>query len=221
MSSILNKSLAIQTLLLKNTVMSLKQLRDELNGRSRSSLFRDLKKLDVISSCTHTGQYHTLKKTILFDDDGFWFFHDVGFSQYGTLKETLIQLINRAEAGATHREVKRLCRIDIQKPLTHLIKSGLVCRQLLPHQIYLYVSKDKGKGDDQFHRRLNRQTQNRDRILPPEKTQIEILLEVIRHSGGILNEQVLSIGLRERGIVISHSDVAHVLAYYDIKKNGA
>ena len=39
-------SARIQRLLQANTVMTLKQLRQALNGRSRSSLFRDLKPLD-------------------------------------------------------------------------------------------------------------------------------------------------------------------------------
>lgn len=69
--------------------MSLKQLRSELNDRPRSSLFRDLKKLDLISSYTHTGQYHVLNETGRFDESGLWFFQDVGFSQFGTLKKTI------------------------------------------------------------------------------------------------------------------------------------
>ena len=60
----------IHQLLLKNTIMSLKQLRAELQDRPRSSLFRDLKKLDLISSYTHTGQYHALTRLAKFDDLG-------------------------------------------------------------------------------------------------------------------------------------------------------
>jgi hypothetical protein len=63
-------------------------LRQALNDRPRSSLFRDLKKLDLISRYSHTGQYHALKNMAKFDENGFWFFQDIGFSQYGTLKKT-------------------------------------------------------------------------------------------------------------------------------------
>ena len=54
MKRVLNIAEQIHQLLLKNTIMSLKQLRSELQDRPRSSLFRDLKKLDLISSYTHT-----------------------------------------------------------------------------------------------------------------------------------------------------------------------
>ena len=62
MKRVLNIAEQIHQLLLKNTIMSLKQLRSELQDRPRSSLFRDLKKLDLISSYTHTGQYHALTR---------------------------------------------------------------------------------------------------------------------------------------------------------------
>ena len=147
MSSIQNTSLKIQKLLLKKTVMPLKKLQHEFMGRSRRSLFRDLKKLDVISSYTHTGQYHTLKKMARFDQNGFWFFQDVGFSQYGTLKEILVHLISHSQVGMTHKEMRKLCRIEVQKPITDLVKSNTITRQLLPNHVYVYLGVDKGQAE--------------------------------------------------------------------------
>jgi len=65
MQSNQNIALKIRKLLVVNSVMSLKQLRSELNDRPRSSLYRDLKTLNLISSFTHTGH---LTKT----DSGFF-----------------------------------------------------------------------------------------------------------------------------------------------------
>ena len=132
MNPVQNSPLKIQKLLLKNTVMSLKQLRDELSDRSRSSLFRDLRKLDLITSYSHTGQYHALKRSAKFDRSGLWFFQDIGFSQYGTLKKTLVHRISHSPAGMTHKELKKLFRIDVQKPLTDGVNTNAVTRQLLP-----------------------------------------------------------------------------------------
>ncbi len=98
MKRVLNIAEQIRQLLLKNTIMSLKQLRSELQDRPRSSLFRDLKKLDLISSYTHTGQYHALTRFAKFDEDGLWFFQDVGFSRYGTLKRSLVHVITHSQA---------------------------------------------------------------------------------------------------------------------------
>ncbi len=57
-------SARIQRLLQANTVTTLKQLRQALNGRSRSSVFRDLKQLDLITSYSHTGQYQALRAAV-------------------------------------------------------------------------------------------------------------------------------------------------------------
>ena len=111
MTSTSNIPLQIQKLLLENTVMSLEQLRHEFVDRSQRTLSRDLKKLDVISSYTHTGQYHVLKKNARFDKNGFWFFRDIGFSQYGTLKKTLMHRISHVQIGMIHKEIRPLFRV--------------------------------------------------------------------------------------------------------------
>ena len=221
MNPILNIPLKMQKLLLKNRVMSAKQLRHEFRGRSRSSLFRDLRKLDEISSFTHTGQYHALKRSAAFDESGLWFFQDIGFSQYGTLKNTLVQVISDAQAGMTHKEMKTLFRIDVQKPLTDLVNTSAVTRQLLPNRIYVYLSATQNKADDQFHRRLAINDRPLDIALPPESIRIEILVAVIQAPQRTLQENVLGPLLRKRGVIIKDDEIAYVLAYYDIKKNGS
>ncbi len=219
MSKIQNIPLEIQKLLLANTIMPLKQLRYELNDRPRSSLFRDLKKLDLISSYTHSGQYHALNGTAKFDKDGLWFFQEVGFSQYGTLKKTLVHIISNSQVGMTHKEMRKLFRIEVQKPLTNLIKTNVVTRQLLPSRIYLYLSADNQTAEEQFQRRLTISNRALDMTLPPEGIRIEILVEVIRAPDRTLDEEVLGSSLRKRGVIIKDNEIAYVLGYYDIKKN--
>lgn len=210
----------IRRLLQTHTVMSLKQLRQALNGRARSSLFRDVKKLDLITSYSHTGQYHALGSTPTFDEHGLWFYDDIGFSRYGTLKATLVAVVGDAEAGMTHKELKRLLRVAVQNTLTELVKSDRVGRRLLPNQRYLYMSHDRDRAEAQWHRRLRLDEQRADAALPPESVQIQILLEVIRGGQQGPDEQALGSKLRQQGIAIQDRDVAYVLVYYDIKKNG-
>ena len=221
MTPVLNIPLKMQKLLLKNRVMSVKQLRHEFRGRSRSSLFRDLRKLDEISSFTHTGQYHALKRSVAFNESGLWFFQDIGFSQYGTLKNTLVQVISDSQAGMTHKEMKTLFRIDVQKPLTDLVNTSAVTRRLLPSHLYVYLSATQNKAEDQFQRRLAINDRPLDIALPPESIRIEILVEVIQAPQRTLEENVLGPLLRKRGIIIKDDEIAYVLAYYDIKKNGS
>jgi hypothetical protein len=209
----------IHRLLQSNTVMPLKQLRHELGDRPRSSLFRDLKKLDLVTSYTHAGQYHALKSAARFDADGLWFFDQAGFAKHGTLKNTLIQIISNAQAGMTQKELKSLLRIKVQNALTHLVQSNAVERQLLPTSIYVYLSVEKQKAEDQLQRRLAIHHKAPEVTLPVENLIIEILLELIRAPNCRAEAKELGRLLRKRGIVIGDPDIVYVLAYYDIKKN--
>lgn len=212
-------SIKIRKLLLSNTVMSLTQMRHELGNRPRSSFFRDLKKLDLITSYTHAGQYHALKSAAKFDVNGLWFFEQAGFAKYGTLKNTLIQIISNAQAGMTQKELKSLLRIKVQNTLTHLLKSNSVGRQLLADRIYLYLSIDEHKAEDQLQRRLALNERAPNISLPAESIIIEILLGLIRAPRCQAEAEELGKDLRKRGIAVGDSDIVYVLTYYDIKKN--
>ncbi len=213
-------STKIRKLLLSNTVMSLTQLRHELSHRPRSSFFRDLKKLDLITSYTHAGQYHALESAAKFDMNGLWFFQQAGFAKYGTLKNTLIQIISNAQAGMTQKELKNLLRIKVQNTLTHLVKSNAVGRQLLADRIYLYLSMNEHKAEDQLQRRLAIDERAPTIRLPPESIIIEILLGLIRAPRCRAEAKELGKRLRKQGIAVGDSDIVYVLTYYDIKKNG-
>ena len=47
-----------------------------------------------------------------------------------------------------------------------------------------------------------------------------IFVEIIQTAERTLDEKVLGPQLRKRGVVIRDNEIAYVLAYYDIKKNG-
>ena len=113
----------IRQLLQSKTVMTLKQIRRELAGRPRSSLFRDLQKVEILTSYSHAGQYHALQSTVKFNRYGLWFYDHIAFSRDGTLKNTLVETISNSPAGMTHKELKTLLHIQVQNPLTHLIKT--------------------------------------------------------------------------------------------------
>ena len=210
----------VKRLLQTNRVMTVRQLRQALNGRARSSVFRDLKQIDVITSYSHTGQYHALKSTARFDQHGLWFFNGIGFARYGTLKATLVELIAKAQAGMTHKELKTLLRVGVQNALTELVASNTVGRRLLPNRLSLYVSQDRHQGAAQLRRRMSLLEKAAGIVLPPDNVRIEILLDIIRATPRRTDASALSAGLRERGIALEDREVTAVLLYYDIKKNG-
>jgi hypothetical protein len=221
MSSQLSYPDRIRQLFQSKTVLSLKQLRHELADRPRSSLFRDLQKIELLTSYSHAGQYHALQSAITFNQDGLWFYGQAAFSKYGTLKNTLVTIISGSSTGMTHMELKTLLRIQVQNTLTHLIKTGMLGRKSSPGRSFVYLSHETSRGQKQWQKRLELDKKVTRMALPPESVIIAILLEIIRGDGCAIDESVLGLRLKKQGVAVSQQQLIHLLAYYDIKKNGS
>jgi hypothetical protein len=211
----------IAKLLRANTVMTMPQLCQALNGRSRGSVYRDLNKVPLVTSYSHSGQYYVLESTAKFDQHNLWFFRDISFSSHGTLKATLASLITGAELGMTQKELKTRLRIPVQNTLATLIKSELVSRTLLPGKRWLYISSDEFKSQRQLKQRLALQPPKIMGSLPAENIQIDILLAVIRCPHRAIDDIMLTAQLKKQGLKCDEREIMVVLRHYEIKKNGS
>jgi len=209
----------IRQLLQSNTVLTLKQIRHELSGRPRSSLFRDLQKVEILTSYSHAGQYHALQSAVTFNRDGLWFYDHITFSRHGTLRNTLVQIISKSPAGMTHKELKILLHIQVQNTLTNLIKAKKLQRRSSPGQTFVYLSNEHSKALEQWQKRQSLDDSAAGITLPSETVVIDILLEIIRGDERVVNESVLGSRLKKRGIAVSQKQLVYVFTYYDIKKN--
>jgi len=209
----------IRQLLQSKTVLSLKQLRHELADRARSSIFRDLQKVELLSSYSHAGQYHALQSAVTFNRDGLWFYDQTAFSKYGTLKNTLVAVVSGSSAGMTHRELKTLLRIQVQNTLTHLIKTDRLRRKSSSIRSFVYLSPETSRAQTQWEKRQALDEKATGMALPPESVVIDILIEIIRGDGRAIDESVLGSRLEKRGVAVAQQQLVSVLAYYDIKKN--
>ena len=209
----------IRQLLQSKTVLTLKEIRHELASRPRSSLFRDLQKVEILTSYSHAGQYHALQSTVKFNRNGLWFYDHIAFSKHGTLKNTLVETISSSPAGMTHKELKTLLRIQVQNPLTHLIKAKTLQRLSSPGQSFVYLSNEDSQAQDQWQKRRVLDESATGIARPSEFLVIEILLEIIRGDKRIVDESALGSRLKKRGIAVSQKQLVYVLTYYGIKKN--
>jgi hypothetical protein len=200
--------------------MSLKQIRHQIPDRPRSSLFRDLKKVELLTSYSHSGQHHALKSRVKFNHNGLWFYDQISFSKYGTLKNTLVQIISNSPAGMTHKELKNLLHIQVQNPLTHLIAMFLLQRRSVDDKVFVYLAQDESVAQAQWQKRVEFNEKSLSVSLPSEMITIDILLEIIRGHEALIDEEELSSRLKQKGINIPHQQLMYVLTYYDIKKNG-
>lgn len=203
----------LRRLLRNQKVLLMEELQKELEGRSRISVFRDLKELDYCSSYSHTGKYYTLREVAHFDDDGLWRYKEIGFSDYGTLKETVFHFVENSEAGYQHEELRQLLQVRVHNTLLELVRAKRL-RRIGREKQYLYVSGNAQRAREQCKKReeLSRTTPVSAEVI------IEILAEVIRGSRICTEVAELTQRLRERDVPVAEQQVAQVLGLYGVKK---
>jgi hypothetical protein len=123
----------------KQKIASMLELKKALGTNSSMTIFRKLKELDYISSCSHSGKYYSLMQIAQFDIRGLWLYKSVLFSTYGTLGETLRSLIEESEKGYSCVELEELLKVKPNEALLDLIKKKRIYREKVGG-IYVYFS---------------------------------------------------------------------------------
>ena len=92
-------------------VMTLSQL-ETLLSCSQRSVQRYLSKWGGLRSYNHNGKYFSLPVIARFDSFGVWKYQDIGFSRFGNLKDTVVQLVNNSTAGLTATELGQILGVN-------------------------------------------------------------------------------------------------------------
>ena len=199
-------------------VVEMRDLFEVVQSTSRMTVFRRLREIEYLCSYTHTGRYYTLVGIARFGSDGIWFYNDIGFSQNGSLKNTVAYLVQNGAAGKFHSDLERQVRVRVHNVLLDLVKSKRVERVKFEGQ-YLYLSADEARSTEQIERREKLSTQvGRIPVSLSESTVIEILAEVIRQSRRRPRVSQVASALATRGLPIAEDDIVTVFDYYDIEK---
>lgn len=119
----INSQRKVENIFRKRRVVTMSDLIEVIGSSSRMTVFRRLRKIDYLSSYTHAGRYYTLYDIARFDEDGIWFYDDIGFSQNGSLKNTVTHLVDSCNAGKFHSELERQLRVRVHNVLLDLVKS--------------------------------------------------------------------------------------------------
>jgi hypothetical protein len=143
---------SLRRVLRQHKVLDISGLQRAVKGRSRRSLFRDLAALGYQTSFTHTGRYYTLQEISDFDEQGLWFYGEIGFSRAGTLKETVAQQVEETPQGRTHGELSRLLRVRVHNTLLDLVRAKRIGREPYRGRL-LYVSAKAVRASEQLQYR--------------------------------------------------------------------
>lgn len=166
---------ALRTLLLRNKIATLEELKQALGTSVEVTVFRKLKLLDYLTSYSHRGRYYTLREIARFDDRGLWSQAEIWFSRLGTLLATAEAFIERSPCGYFADELAPLLHVEVQDALHQLNQQGRVSRQVVSGR-YLYTATDPGVQKRQL---LARRTVE---LLPtvPDVSALEVAPEEVR-----------------------------------------
>ena len=196
---------------------------DELRRLLRTSgrtVFRILGRMGYLSSYSHAGKYYTLAKIPSFDADGLWTHSGVLFSRHRTLRNTIVHLVNKAQAGHTHAELQDRLRLRVHDTLHDLVAAREIGRAEI-ERLYLYVSAEPTAAEAQIavRQRLIAEPPLPSGPLPDPAVVIEVLLAVI-HSP---KPEVAALAalMRAQGKAITREQVEAVWAHYELGKKKA
>ena len=113
MTTILNAKEILLKYLNNYRIATMDEIKAALNTQSRMTVFRRLRKLDYISSCSHRGKYYSLKRIAKYSEYGLWIHKAVLFSKHGTLKNTLQILLDQSSKGYTASEFNEILKIKV------------------------------------------------------------------------------------------------------------
>lgn len=211
----MNREERLRKLFTRLEIADIEKLFTVLNTKSRTTVFRFLKKIGYFSSYSHAGRYYTLYSIPTFDNFGLWHVQGASFSKYGSLKETVIQVVNKSKAGMTHRELESILKVRVHNTLHELFVSNLIGRTNIEKK-YLYISCDSRNATAQItHRQAKISDERLTNPLNPFET-IEVLVDLLHfedwHLKSIVNR------LKIRNIIVSEHQVNEVFSRYNIKK---
>ncbi len=208
---------ALRSFFRKHRIAEIAELFRLLQTRSRMSVFRRLKAVGYRSSFNHAGRYYTLTDIPRFDRWGLWFHSNVGFSRIGTLKATVVELVEGSTMGVTPKELLALLKLPVANTLyntLHELRQGAVIRRQVLAGCHLYLSVDPEKADEQL---LKRRQQTSMETPISDETVIAVLVEALQGAEVLLAPSMLASRLAARDVVVTTTQVERIFTRYDLE----
>jgi hypothetical protein len=205
----------IDCLFAHKSVALLAELCQALGTASRTTIFRILRAVGYLTSYSHCGRYYTLSRIPKFDRFGLWSWRGIRFSSRGTLRATVVSLIEESAAGHTHQELQEILGLRVHDTLRLLVLHRSIGRELLG-QVYLYLAVDPKKAAQQKALRRERQAVMAAAAKLDPALVIDVLVEVIHHP----QEDARSVAARlsSTGREVSAERVEAIFGQYGVKK---
>jgi hypothetical protein len=207
---------ALTALFRRQSIAELETLYAALETQSRMSVFRRLSEIGYMTSYTHAGRFYTLRSLPTFDPEGLWCHEGVCFSHHGTLKSTVIHMVEQSDSGRTQHELQVRLRIRVHNTLLDLVRQKRIGREPWTGQ-YLYVSGDGERAGAQLALRRT-WADSAATLEVATSAVIDVLLDLVRSAGIQVDAESVSERLGARGVAVTPEQVGEIFIRHGVKK---
>jgi len=186
-------------------------------GCSRITVLRHLKshKHGYLTSYNFNARYYTLADIPEFDNYGLWTLQNVRFSKYGSLTNTITQLIAHSPKGLEIDEIEEILSVNVAPIVTKLFQKGCINRKKVGGTLF-YFNRINPEMEKQLKKRQNERREKISLLLPEPERIIAVLVDFIQHPQSQLFE--IYHRLSTKGIMISQDEIGAIFLYYNLNK---
>ena len=180
---------------------------------SVATVSRRLKEWSALSSYNKNARYYTLPSIALFNKKGLWRQQGVFFSKHGTLKNTVIHLVQISSKGLSNLELTELLGTNTTSYLSQQKNLRGVRAEKHRRQV-VYFAEDKELYKQQKQNRFPPEPTALK--LPPDAITIIVLVELVKRPGS--TPEQLSEMLRRQGYEIDADTIENLFEHHGLKK---
>lgn len=182
---------------------------------SAISIRRFLKQLGYFSSFTHNSKWYTLSSIPEFDNNGLWFYTNIGFSRHGNLKQNIVHFINKSCQGISAKQLAEILSIPCHAVLNHMYNRGTIDRFKSTSGL-VYLSSTERKKKQQLMRFQSLQvTVTATQDLTPQAA-VYVLVEYIKNPQASFDELAQAVARRQ--VIATPKAIARFFDKHDLKK---
>ena len=180
---------------------------------SIATVSRRLKEWAALSSYNKNARYYTLASIPEFNKKGLWKHKGVFFSKHGTLKNTVIHLVQISSRGLSNQELQSILGTNTTSYLAQRKHLKGVKAEKHNRQVVYFSSEEE---------EYRRQKQNRFPPeptvlkLPPDAITIIVIVELVKHPSS--TPEQLSEMLRREGYKVDANMIDNLLEHHGLKK---
>ncbi|KPK48724.1 MAG: hypothetical protein AMJ63_17900 [Myxococcales bacterium SG8_38_1] len=177
---------------------------------SVSTARRRLRLWKAHTSYNRNGRYSVLPDVARFDADGLWRYRGIGFSRYGTLKQTVVGLVRESPAGLGAGQLGRLLGLEPRSFLSPFRDHPALRRER--HQgRFVYFAAQREVFREQRRRRM---AMGREAELPSDAEAVAILVERIKQPRSSVEELVVR--LKAQSVRVSAQAIRNLFARHGL-----